>query len=118
MNNFKLQTSNLNRKSAFLIFVAIFTVTFGFFCTFSNFKNVSAQTENTKTTLQVSNFRIGERLTYNMSFGQFANAGYLETYVVSRGKLAENDAVELRSKVKTNDFVSAAFYLVDESRTT
>ena len=118
MNNFNLQTSNLKRKCAILIFVAIFTITFGFFCIFSNFKDVSAQTENTKTTVQVSNFRIGERLTYNMSFGQFANAGYLETYVVSRGKLAENDAVELRSKVKTNDFVSAAFYLVDESRTT
>ena len=118
MNNFKLQTLNLNRKSAFLIFVSIFVIALGFFCTFVNLKKVSAQTETEKTVTQISNFRLGERLTYNMSFGQFANAGYAEIYVVSRGKLGDKDAIELRSKLKTNDFVSAAFYLFDESRTT
>ena len=118
MNNFKLQTLNLNRKSAFLIFASIFVIALGFFCTFVNLKKVSAQTETEKTVTQISNFRLGERLTYNMSFGQFANAGYAEIYVVSRGKLGDKDAIELRSKLKTNDFVSAAFYLFDESRTT
>ncbi len=118
MNNFNFQISTLNRKSTFLIFVLILTVALGFFYTFTASGNVSAQTETVKTAIQISNFRIGERLTYNMSFGQFANAGYAEIYVVSRGRLADQDAVELRSKFKTNDFVSAAFYAFDESRTT
>lgn len=71
-----------------------------------------------KSILPPTSFRTGERLTYNMSFESFKNAGYAEIYAVSRGKLGEKDAVELRSKVKTNDFVSAAFYFLDESRTT
>lgn len=62
-------------------------------------------------------FRVGEKLTYNISFGKIPNAGYAETYVASRGKLSGKDAVELRAKVKTLDLVSAAFFLFDESRT-
>lgn len=42
----------------------------------------------------------------------------METYVVSRGKLGDKDAVELQSKIKTTNLVSAAFYLLDETRTT
>lgn len=63
-------------------------------------------------------FRVGEKLSYTISFGKIPNAGYAETYVVSRGKIGGKDAVELRGKVKTMDVVSAAFFLFDESRTT
>jgi hypothetical protein len=63
-------------------------------------------------------FRIGEKLTYNVSFERFNNAGYAEIAVVSRGKLGDREAVELQSKFRTNELVSAAFYLFDESRTT
>ncbi len=65
-----------------------------------------------------SMFRIGEKLTYNISFGKIPNAGYAETHVVSRGKISGKDAVEIRAKVKTLDLVSAAFFMFDESRTT
>jgi hypothetical protein len=63
-------------------------------------------------------FRVGERLTYNVSFGKFNNVAYAETYVVSRGRIGEKDVVEIRSKFKTLDLVSAAFYSVNESRVT
>ena len=63
-------------------------------------------------------FRTGERLTYNFSFERFKNVAFAEIYVVSRGKLEGRDAFELRSKLKTLDLFSAAFYLIDESRTT
>jgi hypothetical protein len=63
-------------------------------------------------------FRIGERLTYNVSIGRFSNAAYGEVYCVSRGRLGDKDAIELRAKFKTLDLASAAFYLIDESRTT
>jgi hypothetical protein len=63
-------------------------------------------------------FRIGEKLTYTISFGKLPNAGYAETHVVSRGKISGKDAVEIRSKVKTIDLFSAAFFRFDESRTT
>lgn len=63
-------------------------------------------------------FRIGERLTYSVSLDKFRNVAYAELYVVSTGKIAGRDAVELRSRIKTLDFASAAFYLIDEERTT
>ncbi len=62
-------------------------------------------------------FRIGEKLSYNVSFGKFSNAGYAETFVASRGRLSGRDAVELRVRVKTLEMVSAAFFMVDETRT-
>ena len=64
-----------------------------------------------------ASFRVGERLTYSVAFEKFSNVAYAELQTVSRGKIGDVDAVELRSKVKTLEFVSAAFYLVDESRT-
>lgn len=64
-----------------------------------------------------SPFRVGEKLTYTISFARISNAGYAETYVISRGKISGKDAVELRGRVKTIDLVSAAFFLLDETRT-
>ncbi len=62
-------------------------------------------------------FRDGEKLTYSVSYDRFKNAGFAEIQVVSRGKLKGRDAVELRSRIKTNEVVAAAFYMVDEART-
>ena len=116
MEKAKLQTTNLTGHLHFKRFLALFVLTSGFVA-FYVFRNASAQNVLVPT-LSASSFRVGERLTYNISFERFNNAGYAEIYVVSRGRLADRDAVELRSKIKTNDFVSAAFYLLDETRTT
>src|SRR5215207_7910637 len=61
-------------------------------------------------------FRIGEKLTYGLAFGKFTNAGYAELTVASGGKLSGRDAIELRSKIKTLEMVSAAFFQIDENR--
>lgn len=63
-------------------------------------------------------FRVGERLSYNLSFGNFKDAGVAEISVVSRGKLSGKDAVEVQSRLKTTNLVSAIFYLIDENRVT
>src|SRR3954451_17558619 len=60
----------------------------------------------------------GERLTYHISFDNIENAGFAELQVASVGKLDGRDVVEIRSKFKTLDLVSAAFFLIDQSRTT
>ena len=57
--------------------------------------------------------RIGEKITYAISFGKFTNVAYAELSAVSRGKLSDRDAIELHGRFKTLDFVSAAFYLID-----
>lgn len=64
-----------------------------------------------------SAFRLGEKLTYNVSFEHFDNAAFAEIFVVSAGKLSGRDGIEVRSRFKTLSFVSAAFYLVDEATT-
>lgn len=115
----KLQTSNLKNQMTFLKNLALIAFVF-FFGATSVFllKSVSAQTSENPDNLPPTPFRIGEKLTYGVSFGRFKNAGFAEVYVVSRGKLNDKDAIELHSKFKTNEVVSAAFYLLDESRTT
>jgi Protein of unknown function (DUF3108) len=64
-----------------------------------------------------SGIRIGERLTYTISFQRYENVGYAETFAVSRGKLGDSEAIELRMKVKTTGLLSA-IYPIDEARTT
>lgn len=90
---------------AFLPVVAI-----GFVLTLAFTFAVRSQTSETA-------FKVGERLTYTVAFEKFSNVAYAEMQTVSRGRIGDIDAIELRSKVKTLEFVSAAFYLVDESRT-
>ncbi len=67
-------------------------------------------------TAQDNRFRIGEKLTYNVSFGKFTDAAYFETAVVSRGNLSGQEVVELRSRLRTREIVSAAFFQLDETR--
>lgn len=62
--------------------------------------------------------RVGERLTYTVTIGRYKNAAFAELYAVSRGRLADKDAIELRAKFRTIELASAAVYLIDETRTT
>ncbi len=61
-------------------------------------------------------FRVGEKLSYNVSYSNLDNVAFLEFQVVSDGRLQGRRAVELRSRSKTFDIVSAAFAMIDESR--
>lgn len=99
---------------AFLSLFAIFAAAAGFHL----FQIASAQTFVKTAPDSSPFFRVGERLTYNISFNKYDNAAYAEIYAVSRGKLGERDAVELRGKIKTINLVSSIFYTLNEGRTT
>ncbi len=71
----------------------------------------------TSAQLQPTHFKVGEKLTYSISFGKVEDSGYMELYVVSHGQLGGKDSVEIRSKFKTLGFVSATFAMIDETRT-
>lgn len=94
--------------------IKLFLILLGTLAVFSSF--LRAQPPAKPPELQPSIFKIGEKITYNVSFGNTDNAGYAEIYCVSRGRLEESDAVELRMRAKTTELVSA-FFSVDESRT-
>jgi hypothetical protein len=123
MKNFKLQIPSRNNLTApvcsrLRMFSVLFLFLFVAAGVFFALQNTSAQNQIKAQTVSSTPFRVGERITYNISFEKFNNAGFAEIHTVSQGKLGERDAVELRAKLKTNDIVSAAFYLLDESRTT
>lgn len=103
----KFGTSIIKQVSRSILFFT--AVASGLLCA-----NVSAQAPNA----DANGFRIGERLTYNVSVGGYRNAAYAELYTVSRGRIGDKDAIELRAKFKTLNIASAATYLVDQTRTT
>ncbi len=61
-------------------------------------------------------FKIGERLTYTISFSNFNEAAFAETHVVSNGKFKGKEAIKIAAKAKTTNFVGATFFSVDEER--
>ncbi len=60
-------------------------------------------------------YRVGEKITYNISFGSIKEAAYAELFVVSSGKLRGEDAIELQAKFKTINLLSA-FYPISQTR--
>jgi hypothetical protein len=58
-------------------------------------------------------YRVGERLTYNVSFAQFISAGHIELYVARRGTFFNRDAIMLSAHVETNGPVNAALLTLD-----
>lgn len=76
-----------------------------------------AQTSDEDAVAVPSRFRVGEKLSYTLTFSNLTDAGHAEFFVASRGTIGGVQAVEIRSRVKTFGLVSAAFLQVDESRT-
>ena len=120
MKIFRLQPSDLkirnnsarkNLRACFVLFLFLGISAVSFW-----FGEKSAAQETAR--IPAANFRVGEKLTYNFSFEKFKDVAYAELFVASRGKLEGKDAVELHSKFKTVNLLSAAFYLIDETRTT
>ncbi|MBK8466959.1 MAG: DUF3108 domain-containing protein [Chloracidobacterium sp.] len=96
------------------VFIAILVAV----CSCSYFSNsAAAQGTADSVVSSRSRFRVGERLTYNVSVGKFTSGAYVEMAVVSHGNLSGTQVVELRSTLKTLGVVSAAFYQFDEKRT-
>ncbi|MBA3351287.1 MAG: DUF3108 domain-containing protein [Blastocatellia bacterium] len=113
MRSIKFGTLKLNRLAYFLV-PAFAAVTLICSAAFFSTPVTDAQTVGGDAT----GYRIGERLTYTVSMGRIPNAAYAEISTVSRGRIGDKDAVELRAKFKTLDLASATLYLIDENRTT
>lgn len=63
-------------------------------------------------------YRVGERLTYNVSFSNFPSAAHVELEVVARGVFFEREAVQLRAHVETTGVVNVALYALNNDYTT
>jgi hypothetical protein len=63
-------------------------------------------------------YRVGEHLTYNVSFSNFPSAAHAEFEVVSRGVHFGRDAIELRAHVETTGVVNVALFAINNDYTT
>ncbi|MBK9437574.1 MAG: DUF3108 domain-containing protein [Chloracidobacterium sp.] len=90
---------------AFLFAVAIFTGL------------AVAQSATILTAGQETSFRVGEKLSYSVSYETFQDVAYLETQVLSTGMLGGKRVFEINGRLKTYQIVSAALSLIDENRT-
>jgi hypothetical protein len=65
-----------------------------------------------------SPYRVGERLTYNVSFSNFPSAAHMEVEVVSRGMHFGREAVQLQAHVETTGVINVALYAINSDYTT
>ncbi|MEP6820063.1 MAG: DUF3108 domain-containing protein [bacterium] len=58
-------------------------------------------------------YRVGERLTYNVSFSNFISAAHVEFLVAARGTFFGRDGIQLKGHVETNGVVNAALFAIN-----
>ena len=82
--------------------------------------SVFAQEKETLTPLTVSQsaYRVGERLTYNVSFSNFPSAAHVEVEVVSRGTFYGREAIQLRAHVETTGLINVALFAINNDYVT
>lgn len=68
---------------------------------------VCAQTA-TERPFSAGPYKVGERLTYNVSFSNFNSAAHIELLVAARGNFLGRDAIQLKGHVETLGTVHAA----------
>jgi len=81
---------------------------------------VSAQDnpELTSAPFDAAAYRVGERLTYNVSFAQFISAGHIELFVAGRGRYFDRDGIQLLAHVETSGVVNVALLSLNNDYTT
>jgi uncharacterized protein DUF3108 len=62
-------------------------------------------------------YRVGERLTYNVSFSHFISAAHIELFVAGRGIFFDREAIVLKAHVETTGVVNAALYAINNDYT-
>jgi hypothetical protein len=82
--------------------------------------SLSAQNKREVTSIAFTPtiYRVGERLTYTVSFSSFINAAHIEMFVANRGKFFDREGLELRAHVETTEVVNVALYSLNNDYTT
>ena len=68
--------------------------------------------------LNAAIYRVGERLTYDVTFAQFVSAAHIEMFVAGRGRYFDRDGVELRAHVETSGIVNVALLALNNDYVT
>ena len=68
--------------------------------------------------LAQSPYRVGERLTYNVSYSSFPDAAHVELEVVSRGIHFGREAIQLRAHLETTGVINVALLAINNDYVT
>jgi hypothetical protein len=58
-------------------------------------------------------YKVGERLTFNVSFSNFISAAHVELLVAARGNFFGRDGIQLKGHIETNGMVNAALFAIN-----
>ena len=95
------------RSACNLVVVALLpALVFGFLA--SGSAVAQDTTEGTSVTFSSAHYRVGEHLTYNVSYSSFISAAHVELLVAARGIFSGREAIQLKGHVETRGTVSAA----------
>ena len=106
--------SNVHRKVAFsriaaCLAVLVLALTAG---------HAQQQPESAVAPFNSAMYRVGERLTYDVSFAQFISAAHVELFVAGRGRYFEREGIELRAHVETSGLINVALLSLNNDYTT
>ena len=63
-------------------------------------------------------YRVGERLTYSISFSNFISAAHVELLVAGRGTFFGREGIQLKGHVETTGVVNVALFAINNDYTT
>ena len=75
--------------------------------------NAQSPTEVVVQPFSPAPYRIGERLTYNVSFSNFISAAHIETLVAAKGTFFGREGIQLKGHVETTGMVNAALFAIN-----
>jgi hypothetical protein len=101
---------SLNRRIISSLVILLFALVFPVF----------AQDGNGATSFpfSLSPYRVGEHLTYDVSFSNFLSVAHVDVQVVSRGQFGGRDAIQLRGRAQTTGVVNVALFSLNNDYTT
>jgi len=66
----------------------------------------------------IAPYKIGEHLTYDVSFSNFMSIAHVDLQVVSRGIYSGRDSIQLRAHAQTSGVVNVALFSINNDYTT
>src|SRR5712692_9879726 len=76
------------------------------------------KSDASQSPLNPAAYRVGERLTYNVSFSQFVSAAHVELFVAGRGTFFNREGIQLRAHAETSGVVNVALFAINNDYTT
>jgi hypothetical protein len=74
--------------------------------------------QNGAHTVSEAPYKVGEKLTYNISYSSFPTAAHAEFEIVARGMFHGRDAIQLRAHLETSGVVNVALFSINNDYTT